>query len=134
VDWGAYEVFSVISGVVLVVGALLPGVRAKDRVWLFLGGVFFIAYGIYVASRTSGTWVFPVWIFVIPFGGVAYFIYRLVEFAREKQQSPTDAQPERVWLQPAAPVVSRFCSQCGTRAEVDAGFCGGCGARLETLG
>jgi hypothetical protein len=73
--WDAYTVFSILSGLVLVATALAPGSSAKDRLYALAGGAFFIAYGIYAAAQTSGTYVFPVWIFIIPFAAVAYFVF-----------------------------------------------------------
>jgi hypothetical protein len=80
--WSAYEVFSVLSGVAMVLLAILPNMSGIGRSWAFAGGVLFIGYGIYVAKQTSGTFVFPVWIFVIPFVAVIYLIAGLVNRAR----------------------------------------------------
>lgn len=75
--WGGYEVFSVLSGCSLLAVAFVPDTKPKDRAWCALGGLFFLVYGFYVASRTSGTWTFPAIIFVIPFGVVGYILYTL---------------------------------------------------------
>lgn len=92
----AYEVFSIISGICLVVVALLPGMEASERFWSLLGGAFFIGYGIYVAQQTSGTWYFPVWIFIIPIGAVIYGIVSVVSWASENsEQRPTPAARPR---------------------------------------
>ncbi|GAA1791509.1 hypothetical protein HC028_01065 [Planosporangium flavigriseum] len=77
--WGAYEVFSVLSGLAMVVLAVVPGIKAKDRMWALIAGALYIGYGIYVAKQTSGTFVFPVWIFIIPFGVVIYLIVTLAK-------------------------------------------------------
>jgi hypothetical protein len=148
-DWGAYEVFSVISGVVLIIVALIPGAAGKERLWAFLGGAFFIAYGIFVASRTSGTWIFPIWIFVIPFAGVGYLVYRLLALSKassspgppaETPTGPGAAEARTLRAGPVAepvrsaayqPARALFCSQCGTRAETDARYCAACGTVLE---
>ena len=71
--WSAYEVFSVISGVTLLIMVLLPGVSAKNRLTGLASGIFFIGYGIYVANQTSGTYYFPAAIFVLPFGLAIYY-------------------------------------------------------------
>ncbi|MFG2195736.1 hypothetical protein [Streptomyces sp. NPDC048639] len=74
-NWSVYEVFSVISGIVLILcGTAFPDLSLKDRAWSVLGGILFVGYGIYVANQTSGTWEFPVVIFLIPFGAVLYLI------------------------------------------------------------
>ncbi|MET7473075.1 hypothetical protein ABZT17_01740 [Streptomyces sp. NPDC005648] len=73
--WGVYEVFSVISGAVLLVcGFLLPNVTVKDRAWSVIGGVFLLVYGVHVAQQTSGTYYFPVVIFIVPAGAVLYLL------------------------------------------------------------
>ena len=71
--WSAYEVFSVISGVLLIAGAMLPG--APARLGLFLVGAVLIGYGIVVANQSSGFWIFPIWIFIVPPGALLYATY-----------------------------------------------------------
>jgi hypothetical protein len=75
--WDGYTVFSVISGVLLVLMALVPGEKPGTRVGFFLGGIAMGAYGIYVANQTSGTYYFPVYVFLVPIIAVAYFIKNL---------------------------------------------------------
>ncbi|MGW2717988.1 hypothetical protein [Streptomyces sp. NPDC001492] len=73
--WGVYEVFSVISGAVLLMcGLMLPRVTVKDRAWSVIGGAFLLVYGVYVAKQTSGTYYFPVAVFIIPAGAVLYLL------------------------------------------------------------
>ncbi|MGI5457148.1 hypothetical protein ACQEWB_29090 [Streptomyces sp. CA-249302] len=73
--WGVYEVFSVISGIVLLVcGLMLPNVKVKDRAGAVIGGAFLLVYGVYVAKQTTGTYSFPVAIFIIPAGAVIYLV------------------------------------------------------------
>jgi hypothetical protein len=81
--WSTYEIFSVLSGLSLIVLALtsLPGEPlrlSKDRVGGFASGVGFIGYGWYAGHQTSGTFFFPIWIFVIPFGVVGVVIVSVV--------------------------------------------------------
>ncbi|MET8758815.1 hypothetical protein [Lentzea sp. NPDC004782] len=85
--WSAYEIFSVISGVVLLIGAVIPGVTLKDRLAMVVAGVFFAGYGWYVAGQTSGTYTFSVLIFIIPFAGVGYAIYAVVKSRRDRSNS-----------------------------------------------
>ncbi len=74
-QWGAYEVFSVLSGVLLILSALfIPGSSMTDRFWSFAGGAFFLGYGIYVAQQTSGTFTFPVAVFVVPVAALLYLM------------------------------------------------------------
>jgi hypothetical protein len=82
VDWGAYEVFSVISGAVFLIGVFVPELSAKERLGNFAVGAGLVAYGIFVASRTSGMWLFPIWIFVIPFAGAIFGIVTVVQRIR----------------------------------------------------
>ncbi len=72
--WTAYEVFSIISGVILIIGALLPRIRVKDRIWAVVGGGGLIAYAIYTGHQISGVYTFPVIIFVIPFVAAAWLL------------------------------------------------------------
>jgi hypothetical protein len=74
-----YEVLSVLSGVTLVVMAIVPGVTTRNRFGLVGGGVAFIAYAIYVANQTDGTYFFTSWIFVIPFVGAVIVTYDLMK-------------------------------------------------------
>jgi hypothetical protein len=87
--WDAYTVFSVLSGVVLVATAFAPGASAKDRLYALAGGAFFIAYGIYAAAQTTGTFVFPIWIFVIPFAAIAYFVFNAMAKGSQSAASAT---------------------------------------------
>ena len=72
--WDGYTVFSVISGVLLVVMAVVPGLKPGTRLLYVLGGVGLTAYGIWVAHQTSGTYYFSVYIFLIPVVAVVTFI------------------------------------------------------------
>jgi hypothetical protein len=73
--WDGYTVFSVISGVMLIITGLAAGqLSPKDRIYALIGGVFFGGYGIYVAKQTSGIFFFPVWIFIIPVVGIGYLV------------------------------------------------------------
>jgi hypothetical protein len=67
-----YEVFSVVSGTLLLPASLLPDIRARDRFWFVVSGTSFIAYGIYVAHQTSGTFLFPSAIFIVPVAALVY--------------------------------------------------------------
>jgi hypothetical membrane protein len=76
--WNAYEVFSIISGLVLIAAAFVPSLSGKDRVWAFVGGVFMAGYGLWVHQQTDGTYYFSVWIFIIPFAAVIYLAVQAV--------------------------------------------------------
>jgi hypothetical protein len=75
VHWDVYTVFAVLSGVVAMLGGLAFASRPRDRLWGVLGGAALIAYGVYVAGQTSGTYYFPVQMFVIAPVGVAALVW-----------------------------------------------------------
>jgi hypothetical protein len=91
-NWSAYEIFTVLSGVALAIGGLMPGGGMKDRLWMVAGGVLLIGYGIYVANQTGGTWMFPIWIFVIPVAAglwaVGKAVGRMGEASADTKQDP----------------------------------------------
>ncbi|WRZ93978.1 hypothetical protein OHB54_36010 [Streptomyces sp. NBC_01007] len=74
--WSAYEIFAVLSGIILAGAAFVPGAGVKDRAWSVLGGIFLVWYGWYVAHQTTGTFRFPVVIFLIPPGAVIYLLVK----------------------------------------------------------
>jgi zinc-ribbon domain len=126
--WNAYTVFSILSGAVLLAAVLVPGLSASDRLWGILGGVFFVGYGIYTASQSSGTFYFPWFIFVIPFVAVGLGVYKLT--------SRPKATPSRQSL-PAAPPSSPFasgarvCPSCSVPVRPNVKFCPACGAPVN---
>jgi hypothetical protein len=90
--WGGYEIFSVLSGVALVIGAFVRGGdKLSDRVWLAVIGAAFIGYGFFVANQTSGFYVFPIEIFIIPVAGVIYVIVGVAK--RLSGSSANNGQP-----------------------------------------
>ncbi|MET8860262.1 hypothetical protein [Streptomyces sp. NPDC004579] len=74
--WSAYEIFAVLSGIILIGAAFVPGNSVKNRAWAALGGIFLTCYGWYVAHQTTGTFQFPVVIFLIPPGAVIYLLVK----------------------------------------------------------
>ncbi|MFF2367241.1 hypothetical protein ACFVU0_31670 [Streptomyces sp. NPDC058122] len=74
--WSAYEIFAVLSGIILIGAAFVPGNSVKNRAWAALGGTFLACYGWYVAHQTTGTFQFPVVIFLIPPGAVIYLLVK----------------------------------------------------------
>jgi uncharacterized membrane protein YgaE (UPF0421/DUF939 family) len=89
--WSAYEVFSVISGVILVGAAFVPRLKGSERFWSLVIGAGLIAYAIYVANQSSGTFGFPVIIFVLPFLAVGYLV--LQAFTRTPEDAQEDTAP-----------------------------------------
>jgi hypothetical protein len=67
VHWDGYTIFSVISGIALVVMAILPGLKPSTRIIYVLAGAALAYYGYYAAKQTTGTYYFPVYIFILPF-------------------------------------------------------------------
>ncbi|MEV6623197.1 hypothetical protein AB0M83_03955 [Amycolatopsis sp. NPDC051106] len=91
----AYEVFSLLSGVVMVGVAFAPKIKASERFWAVVSGVLLIGYAIYVANQTSGTFSFPWIIFVIPFAAAGYLVVQAVTRSRETDdQRAGDRQNE----------------------------------------
>lgn len=86
--WDAYTIFSVLSGVCMVIFGLVPGLSPGNRFWSIAGGAGLIGLGIYVSGQTSGTFVFPVEIFVIPFVMIPYGIYKLATAGSKSKKAP----------------------------------------------
>ena len=95
----AYEIFSILSGIVLLVGAVLPGLRPRERATTALGGILFIGYAIYVFNQTSGTFYFPAFIFVLPFVGAGYLAITVWE--RHGKNEKARQQHDEVTRTPA---------------------------------
>jgi len=150
-NWDGYTIFSVISGVALIILAFVPDTSfgSGARLSSAGGGIAFIAYGIYVANQTSGTYYFPAWIFVIPFVAVGYVVLSVVSNARgpaadgargvaPKPASTSSLNAQRQALvglggAPRNALVSPVrpqCPNCATKGEVGALFCLHCGASL----
>jgi hypothetical protein len=91
-NWSAYEVFSVISGALILIGIFVPGLNAKERLGCLGVGGFFVGYGIFVATRTTGIWLFPIWIFFIPFAIVIGCVVLVVIRRKEKSTGDASAQ------------------------------------------
>jgi hypothetical protein len=91
--WDGYTVFSVISGVLLVLMALVPGLKPGARLLYVLGGAGLMAYGIWVAHQTSGTYYFSVYIFLIPVVALVTFIKAMGGSGTQRPRTP--GQPVR---------------------------------------
>ena len=95
-QWGKYEVFSVLSAVVLGIGACMPGIRTKDRLWAAVGAVVLVALAYQSGHATSGTFTFPVQIFFIPPVAGAWLIYKGMASLSGKNQASTAARTEAI--------------------------------------
>ena len=75
--WDGYTVFSVISGVLLVLMSFTPGLKPGSRVLYVVGGIALAGYGIWVANQATGTYYFSVYIFIVPVIAVISFVKTL---------------------------------------------------------
>jgi hypothetical protein len=106
-NWNAYTVCSVISGIVLIlVGLAARGVSLKDRLYAVVGGVIFGGYGLYVANQVSGTFFFPIWIFIIPVAGIGYLVVTASGANRPRSASPARKATASQPASPGHPAVS----------------------------
>jgi hypothetical protein len=92
-----YEAFSILSGVAAIVCGFLPTTSVRDRALCLGCGVAFIAYGIYVAQASSGYFVFPALIFVIPFLAIFLVLKELLKRSETPNGMPVreSATPRR---------------------------------------
>jgi hypothetical protein len=60
------EIAAIVTGIISVLAGFLPGLTPKRRALAILGGGGFAFYGIYVLNQTSGTWEFPIFLFLLP--------------------------------------------------------------------
>jgi hypothetical protein len=69
------EIAAIITGILSVLAGFLPGLPAGRRALAILGGAGFAIYGIYVLNQDTGTWQFPIYLFLLPvfiLGSVAF--------------------------------------------------------------
>ena len=60
------DVAAIIIGIITVLAGLLPGLPGSRRALAFIGGGGFALYGLYVLNQTSGTWEFPIYLYLLP--------------------------------------------------------------------
>lgn len=60
------EIAAIITGLLSVLAGFLPGIPAGRRALAIIGGGGFALYGAYVLNQDSGTWSFPVVLFLLP--------------------------------------------------------------------
>jgi len=77
--WDFYTLLSVLSGIVLIAASLAGPVvgTARERLSIFAVGAFSFIYGIWVATQTSGFFMFS----VAPAGLAVLIIVRAVQHA-----------------------------------------------------
>jgi hypothetical protein len=98
--WDAYTTFSVLSGIALAACALFArGLSINERLGSVGFGAAFFIYGIWVGHQDSGTYLFPIWVFVIPFAAVIY----LVASHLEGDDAPEEPEPPRPGATTSAP-------------------------------
>jgi hypothetical protein len=102
--WDGYTIFSVLSGIVLlivgIVGIAARSISGKDRAYGLLTGAFLAGYGIYAAAQTSGAFIFPIWIFIIPPAAIAYFVFTMM--SRKRGTVPPVAPAPPATIRPQA--------------------------------
>jgi hypothetical protein len=136
----AYVVFAILSGALMIlVAAVATLSRSLDltvgeRASAFLFGAGLIIYGIWAGSADSGYFVFPAFVFVIPFLFVGYLLVQAWESwgsskPAEQHPSAATAGPRAAAELPGSPV--RGCSQCGAPPEAGDAWCTECGGRLH---
>jgi hypothetical protein len=87
VNWDFFTVTTVISGVILFVGAFwFRNVSTGGRVGISVTGCACIGYGLYVASQDSGFYAFPVQILAIP---AVLIVFGFIS-ARERSKKRAD--------------------------------------------
>jgi hypothetical protein len=88
--WDFFTLLSVLSGIVLIAASLAGPVvgPARERLSIFAVGAFSFIYGIWVATQTSGFFMFS----VAPAGMAVLIIVRAVQHAGQaKSAAPADA-------------------------------------------
>lgn len=90
-----YEIFSILSGAILVGAAFLTQhEKPTSRLLLFLVGAALAAYGFYVSQQTTGTWTFPAQIFIIPPLALFQFFRTRGSSAPNPRTQSVDAAPD----------------------------------------
>lgn len=119
------DTWAIITGLLAAVATFLPGVTSKLRAYGIIGGLLFAAYGLYVASQTSGTFYFSVYGFLLP----VLIIGSAIKESLNKSHPPTPltraivAQPTKA-TQTISYSGPRFCTNHDCRFQ---------GARTELL-
>jgi hypothetical protein len=97
--WDGYTVFSVLSGALLVLMTFAPGLKPGSRVGYLFVGIAMGAYGIYVANQTSGTYYFPVYIFLVPVIAIVTF-FKAIGSTPARRPSATGSAMNRPVARP----------------------------------
>lgn len=96
--WDIYTAAAVISGAILVALAVFGGDSSARRLLGLVAGLALMAYGVYVANQTSGTYYFPIVIFVVPVMGILHFAKsRLARSRGRAQAAPGQPQMLDSW-------------------------------------
>lgn len=106
-----YAFFTIASGVALIVLALVPGIRdfsTGRRFLTLLVGIGFVGYGIAYARANSGTWHFPVIIFILPFIIGFFVVNQALENRGDARQLADDvAGADRSGAEGSSPSAAR---------------------------
>lgn len=116
-NWDGYTVFSAISGsCMLALGVAGRSLGRRDRLWMVAAGLFYVGYGFFVAVQVSGTFVFPIIIFVVPFIAIGYFAVAYYN-ARRKPRVGTRKEMSQNGTGPHAQVPRSSSAPSGSEAD-----------------
>ena len=90
--WDVYTAAAVISGATLILLAVFGRDSAARRMLGLAVGFAFMGYGVYVAGQTSGTYYFPIVMFLIPGIGIVHFAKGLLARSRGSAQPQIGAR------------------------------------------
>jgi hypothetical protein len=99
--WDFYTLLSVVSGIVLIAASLAGPVvgTARERLSIFAVGAFSFVYGIWVATQTSGFFMFS----VAPAGLAVMIIIRVVQHAGQKKPPAAQSSASAAALSSGTP-------------------------------
>lgn len=85
--WTVYEILTMLTGIVMLCGAFVPSLSRGDRRWAAVAGVLFIIIAIDTANRDSGIIFYSPIIFIVPFFGIGYAIYKIYSARAQKTKN-----------------------------------------------
>ena len=119
--WDFYTLLSVVSGIVLIAASLAGPVvgTARERLSIFAVGAFSFVYGIWVATQTSGFFMFS----VAPAGMAVMIIIRAVQHAGQKKPPGAQSSASAAALSsgtPAEAVAGEAPTEAAVKAAAEA--------------
>lgn len=68
--WDAYTVWAVICGLAVAALVFVPALNSRlgsgTKALCVVGGLGFAVYGVFVATQTTGVWIFPLVLYLLP--------------------------------------------------------------------